>query len=144
MTPRFLLHPLLLLVLFLVQAQADEFDSQAFMGMTSGNSVGAAIKRGEKDNKRVLVFAYDEKKNGQAFHIKGMLELEETKKLVREHFILVITDFKDRNIRDVIGSEGMDRPVYFLFNTDGSLVQKGTAAMGAGAGAKLVKEWTSK
>lgn len=144
MTSRFFLSPLLLLVLFLAQAQADEFDSQAFMGMNSGNSVGAAIKRGEKDKKRVLVFAYDEKKKGQAFHIKGMLELEETKKLVREHFILVITDFKDRNIRDVIGSEGMDRPVYFLFNTDGSLVQKGTAAMGAGAGAKLVKEWTSK
>ncbi|MCW0221435.1 MAG: hypothetical protein OJI67_24130 [Prosthecobacter sp.] len=137
---------ILLLVLFLgqIQARADEFDSQSFLGMTSGNSVGAAITRGEKSKKRVLVFAYDEKKKNQAFHIKGMLELEETKKLVRQHFILVITDFKDRNIRDVIGSEGTERPMYFLFNPDGSLVQKGTAAVGPSVGAKLVKEWTSK
>lgn len=144
MTKRRLFSVLVLLLLGIMPAAADEFKAQEFLGMTAGNNVGAAIKRGEKDGKKILVFAYDSKKKGQAFHIEGMLGLEETRKLVRENFLLVITDFKDKNIRDVVGSESQDRPVYLLFNTDGKVIQKGTAAMGAGPGAKVVKEWTSK
>lgn len=135
---------ILLIALCLSQAQADDFDSRAVLGMTAGNSVDAAVKRGKKDNKKVLVLALDSKKNNQSFHIKGMMEFEETKKLVRENFVLVVTDFKDKNIRDLVGSDGTDRPMYFLFNTDGKLAQKGTTAMGGAAGAKLIQEWTSK
>ncbi len=135
---------LLLLTLGLNQVMGDEFDSRAVLGMTAGNSVDAAVKRGKKDNKKVLVLALDSKKNGQSFHIKGMMEFEETKKLVQEHFLIVVTDFKDKNIRDHVGSDGTDRPMYFLFDTDGKLIQKGTTAMGGSAGAKLVKEWASK
>ncbi|WP_395736589.1 hypothetical protein [Prosthecobacter sp.] len=43
-----------------------------------------------------------------------------------------------------IGTDGTDRPMYFLFGTDGKIIQKGTTAMGGAAGAKLVKEWTGK
>ncbi|MES2596957.1 MAG: hypothetical protein V4662_16555 [Verrucomicrobiota bacterium] len=135
---------LLLLTSSLNQAGADEFDSRAVLGMTAGNSVDAAVKRGKKDHKQVLVFALDPKKNGQGFHIKGMMEFEETKKLVQEHFLIVVTDFKDKNIRDHIGSDGTDRPMYFLFDTEGKIIQKGTTAMGGSAGAKLVKDWTGK
>jgi hypothetical protein len=102
------------------------------------------VKRGKKENKKVLVFALDEKKNSQGSHIQGMLEFEETKKLVKENFLLVVTDFKDKHIRDQIGSVGTERPMYFLFDTDGKIIQKGTTAMGGTAGAKLVKEWTTK
>lgn len=135
---------ILLLTGSFTQATADEFDSRAVLGMTAGNSVDAAVKRGKKDNKKVLVLALDSKKNGQSFHIKGMMEFEETKKLVQEHFLIVVTDFKDKNIRDHVGSDGTDRPMYFLFDTEGKLIQKGTTAMGGAAGAKLVKEWTAK
>ena len=138
------LLPILMLTLGLSQVQADTFDSRAVLGMTSGVSVDAAVKRGKADNKRVLVFALDDKKTSNAFHIKGMLEFEETKKLVRENFVLVVTDFKDKNIRDLVGIDGTDRPMYFLFNTDGKLAQKGTTAMGGAAGAKLIQEWTAK
>ena len=133
--------PILLLILVIGVAKADQFDPRAFLGMTAGVSVDAAISRGKKDNKKVLVLALDSKKNNQSFHIKGMLEFEETKQLIRDRFLLVITDFKNKNIRDLIGEDGMDRPMYFLFNTDGKLIQKGTTAMGGAAGAALVKTW---
>lgn len=135
---------ILLLSSAFLQTKADEFDSRAVLGMTAGNSVDAAVKRGKKDNKRVLVLALDTKKNNQSFHIKGMMEFEETKKLVRENFLIVVTDFKDKNIRDHVGSDGTDRPMFFLFDTEGKIIQKGTTAMGGAAGAKLVKEWTAK
>ncbi len=138
------LLPILLLTLGLSQVQADTFDSRAVLGMTSGVSVDAAVKRGKTDNKRVLVFALDDKKTSNAFHIKGMLEFEETKKLVKENFLIVVTDFKNKNVRDHLAKEPTDRPMYLLLNTDGTLAQKGVTAMGGAAGNKLVKEWTGK
>lgn len=127
-----------------ISARAEVFDSRAVLGMPAGVSVDAAVKRAKKEDKRVLVFALDEKKSSQGFHIKGMLEFEETRKLVKENFLIVVTDFKDKHIRDQIGSDGTDRPMYFLFDADGKIVQKGTTAMGGSAGSKLVKEWTGK
>jgi len=124
--------------------KADTFDARAVLGMSAGVSVDAAVKRGKADNKRVLVFAIDEKKTSNNFHIKGMLEFDETKKLVRDHLLIVVTDFKNKNVRDHVGKEPTDRPMYLLFNTDGTLAQKGVAAMGGNAGNKLVKEWTNK
>ena len=138
------LLPILMLTLGLSQVQADTFDSRAVLGMTSGVSVDAAVKRGKADNKRVLVFALDDKKTSNAFHIKGMLEFEETKKLVKENFLIVVTDFKNKNVRDFVGKEPTDRPMYLLFDTEGKVVQKGVTAMGGAAGNKLVKEWTGK
>lgn len=104
----------------------------------------AAVKRGKADNKRVLVFALDDKKTSNAFHIKGMLEFEETKKLVKENFLIVVTDFKNKNVRDYLAKEPTDRPMYLLFDTEGKVVQKGVTAMGGAAGNKLIKEWTGK
>jgi hypothetical protein len=139
-----LLLPILLLTLGLSQVQADTFDSRAVLGITSGVSVDAAVKRGKADNKRVLVFALDDKKTSNAFHIKGMLEFEETKKLVKENFLIVVTDFKNKNVRDYLAKEPTDRPMYLLFDTEGKVVQKGVTAMGGAAGNKLIKEWTGK
>lgn len=125
-------------------AGAEEFDSRAALGITSGRSVEAAIKRGQKENKQVLVFVVDESKKAQGFHIKGMLEFEETKALVRDHFLLVVTDFKDKNIRDRVAGESTERPVYVLFNRDGTVAQKGSTAMGGKLGNDLVKGWVAK
>lgn len=139
---------LLLLVLFLTPGlglvKADTFDARSVLGMSSGNSVDAAVKRGKADKKRVLVFVLDDKKTSNAFHIKGMLEMEETRRLVRENFLIVVTDFKNKGVRDIVGNEPTERPVYVLLNTDGAVVQKGVTAMGGVAGNKLVKEWTAK
>ena len=138
------LLPILLLTLGLSLVRADTFDSRAVLGMTSGVSVDAAVKRGKADNKRVLVFALDDKKTSNAFHIKGMLEFDETKKLVKENFLIVVTDFKNKNVRDFVGKDPTDRPMYLLFDTEGKVVQKGVTAMGGAAGNKLIKEWTGK
>ncbi|MDB6138767.1 MAG: hypothetical protein JWO94_1839 [Verrucomicrobiaceae bacterium] len=138
---------LLVIALFIIgisRGQADTFDSRAFLGVASGVSVEAAIKRGKAANKRVLVFVLDEKKSSNSFHIKGMLEFDESKKLARENFLIVVTDFKNKGVRDFVGKEPTDRPMFLLFNADGTLAQKGVTAMGGAAGAKLIKEWSGK
>lgn len=123
--------------------RAEEVDTRSAIGITAGRSVDAAVKRAAKENKRVLVLVVDPTKKAQTFHIKGMMEFEETKNLVKDHFILVVTDFRDKNIRDHVEKESTERPVYVLLNKDGSLVQKGTTAMGGANGNKLVKEWVA-
>src|SRR5690606_8389155 len=107
-----------------------KFDARSSLGITAGRSITAALKRAEKEDKRVLVFAVDESKTAQGFHIRGMLEFEETKQRVRDHFLLVVTDFKDKDIRDLVVNESTERPFYVLFNKDGTVAQKGSAAMG--------------
>lgn len=124
--------------------KADEFDARAVLDVNEGHNVEGAIKRAEKEKKRVLVFALDAKKDNQAFHIKGMLEFEETKKLVKENFLIVVTDFKEKTIRPLVAGGATDRPMYFLFDKDGKLIQKGTTAMGGAKGNELVKGWTAK
>lgn len=122
---------------------AEELDTRSAIGITSGRSVDAALKRAQKDNKRVLVLVVDASKNGQTFHVKGMMEFEETKTLVKEHFHLVVTDFRDKNIRTLVAGESSERPVYVLLQKDGSLIQKGTTALGGNNGNKLVKGWVA-
>jgi hypothetical protein len=121
-------------LLFAAMAIADEFDARAVLGVSEGHNVEGAIKRAEKEKKRVLVFALDPKKDNQAFHIKGMLEFEETKKLVKENFLIVVTDFKEKTIKPLAAGEATDRPMYFLFDKDGKVIQKGTTAMGGSRG----------
>jgi thioredoxin-related protein len=144
MTARF--QPLILAVALclLSSAVAEEVDTRAAIGITSGRSVNAAVKRAEKENKQVLVLVVDASKQSQAFHIKGMMEFEETKDLVKEHFILVMTDFEDKNIRDYVKTENRERPAYVLLGKDGKVIQKGTAAVGGRVGNDLVKGWVGK
>ena len=123
---------------------AEEFDARDSLGINAGRSVDAAIKRAAKEDKRVLVLALDPDKKNQGFHIRGMMEFEETKDLVKEHFILVVTDFKDKHIRDLVGEITKERPMYVLFNKDGTVAEKGTAAVGGKVGAELVKKWVAK
>jgi hypothetical protein len=127
-----------------VTVNAEEFDARATLGVSAGRSVDAAIKRADKEKKRVLVFAIDPDKKGQVFHIEGMLEFEETKKLVRENFIIVTTNFKEKTIRTHAANAGTDRPMYFLFDKDGKLIEKGATNMGGQKGSELVKNWVAK
>lgn len=136
-------HLLLLLAFLPLQlASADEIDARTVFGTTASQSVSAALKRAAKENKRVLVFVHDPKKT-QAWHIKAMVENAETKTLLKDHFLIVITDFKDKAVTAVLPANDGERPMYVLFGKDGKVIQTDTAAMGANNGNKLVKEWAA-
>jgi hypothetical protein len=139
--------PIFALAVMMVVApglRAEEIDTRAAIGISSGRSVDAALKRAATDNKLVLVIAADPDKKSQTFHVKGMMEFEETKKLVKEHFILVSTDLKEKHVRSMLGDLSTERPVYFLLDKDGKTIAKGTTAVGGKAGNDLVKGWTAK
>jgi hypothetical protein len=140
-----LLSLLLLFALLPVSSvSAEEFDARAVLGVNAGRSVDAAIKRAEKEKRRVLVIALDPDKNGQVFHIEGMFEFEETKKLVKENFIVVATDFKEKTIRTHAANASTERPMYFLFDKDGKLIEKGATNVGGAKGNQIVKNWVTK
>lgn len=135
-------HLLLVLAFPLHLASADELDARAVFGTPAGHSVDGALKRAAKENKRVLVFVMDTKKN-QAFHIKAFAENAETKNLLKENFLIVITDFKDKAVASSLPGTDNERPMYVLFGKDGKVIKADTAAMGANNGNKLVKEWVA-
>jgi hypothetical protein len=128
---------------FLVTAAfADDAAARAAFSTPPGRSVATALKRAVVENKRVLVFVTDPKK-GHAFHLKATVSSEETQKLLKENFIVVLTDFHDKYVSGVIKDVNPEHPAFVLFKPDGTVIEQGTAAMGAARGFDLVKKWVT-
>jgi hypothetical protein len=131
---------ILLLALPLAAFSADDDEARSAFLTPPGRSVAAALKRAATENKRVLVFVTDPKKK-QAVHLKATLETPETKKLVKDNFLVVLTDFKDKAVSGIIKGVNPAHPAYVLFKPDGTVIEQGTAAMGPGNGYNTVKKW---
>lgn len=133
----------LLLSLLLVSAVvtlAEDLDGRTAFATTPGRDISAALKRAEKENKRVLVFIVDPGKK-EGIHIKATMGAEETKKLVKDNFLVVIvTNPHEKYIQGVVDDVISVHPAYVLFKPDGTVVAKGDAAMGAGNGVKWAQQ----
>jgi hypothetical protein len=133
---------LLLLLLGLANSARAVEDAEAKTAFLTppGHSVAAALKRAVTENKRVLVFVTDPKK-GHAGHLKATLGTAETKQMVRDNFLVVLTDFHDKAVSGIIHGVNPAHPAFVLFKPDGTVIEQGTAAMGAANGYNLVKKW---
>jgi hypothetical protein len=119
---------------------AEDLDGRTAFASTPGRSVGAALQRAEKENKRVLVLVVDPGKK-QGFHIKGTMGAEDTKQLVKDHFLVVIvTNPNEKYIAGLVDDVVSVHPAYVLLKPDGTVVTKGDAAMGAANGLKWAQQ----
>ena len=121
-------------------AWAEDLDGRTAFATTPGRSVGAALARAAKENKRVLVFVVDlGKKEGG--HIKGTMGAEETKQIVKDNFLVVIvTNPAEKYIAGLVDDVVSVHPAYVLFKPDGTVLAKGDAAMGAANGLKWAQQ----
>ncbi len=135
---------ILLLVSFCLPhaALAGPFDARAVFDAAPGRDIDGALKRAARDKKRVLLFSYDEKEGGNwpGLSLRHFMDLPETKKLVKENFILVLL-VKGHKALDVYHPPVVTgSPFYVLINPDGTIVKAADTYGNPGSGLKAVKE----
>jgi hypothetical protein len=131
----------LCLVLFsLAKTLGEDVDSRTAFLTAPGRDVAQAMKRAGEENKRVLVCVVNTAKH-HGGHIIGTMEVEETKKLVRDNFVVVIvTNPHEKHIAGLVDDVVSVHPAYVVFKPDGTVVDKGDAAMGGANGLKWIQK----
>ena len=119
---------------------AEDLDGRSAFLNPPGRDIGAALKRAETEHKRVLVFISDPGRK-EGFHIKGTMEAPETKKLVKENFLVVLIPNKqEKHVAGLVDDVIPMHPAYVVFKPDGTVQAKGDAAMGSANGFKWVQQ----
>lgn len=122
---------------------AADFKAKDVFGTTPGRDLDAALKRAAKEKQRVLLFTYDPKDGGlyPGLDIKYFMDLLETKKLVKDNFILVVLTRGHKDLERYPSPGAPEKAYYVLINADGKTVTTGMAQMNGEGGLKKVKEW---
>ena len=129
-----------LLIMPIAVTVAEDLDGRSAFASTPGRDVGAALKRAGIEKKLVLVFVVDPGKK-QAPHLQATMQAEETKKLVKEQFLVVIIPkANEKHVAGLVDDVVSVHPAYVVFKPDGTVVAKGDAAMGAGNGLKWIQQ----
>jgi len=134
---------LLMVFLMGLNVQAADFDPMAVFGYSPGHDVDAALKRGAKMKKKVLLFSYDPKNGGlyPGLDIKYFMDQQETQKLVKDNFIVVVLTRGHKDLERYPSPGAKEKAYYAVINPDGKTVKSGMAAMNGDGGLKTVKEW---
>ncbi len=137
--------PLVLSLLFsTVGLSVADDDGRSAFTATPGRDVGAALKRAERENKRVMVIIVEPGKK-QASHLNATMQAEETKKMVKENFIVVVlSNRKEKHVAGLVDDVMSVHPAYVILKPDGTVESKGDAAMGAGPGLKWMQQLVTK
>jgi hypothetical protein len=125
-----------------ITAIAKPFDARATFGVAPGLDLNAALKRAEKDKKRVLLFFWNsrEKGNYPGLEMKYFAELQETKQLLKDNFILVLLDRDNKDVKKYLPEGNIEKAQWVLIAPDGSVVQRGPTDVNPEGGLKKVKE----
>ncbi len=132
----------LLLALFTTALTAAEFDARAAFGTVPGRDLDAALKRAQKENKRIFLAIYDPKGdyNDQGLQIKYFTDMEETKKLLKENFIIVLLARTHKDAAKYIVGMNTERPRYILLSSTGTKLKDDTLAANPEDGLRRIKE----
>lgn len=133
---------MLMLVLGCVNMQAAEFDSRAAFGMAPARDVDAALKRAAKDKKLVVLFGFDPKADGSypGYGIAYFMESAETKKLVKERYIIVVLERGHKDLERYPNPGVPEKPYYVLIRPDGKTAKTEMVIANPSVGLKTVKE----
>jgi hypothetical protein len=137
---KYFILALCLILLVPANILAEDQDGRTAFLSAPGRDVGQALKRAGEEKKRVLVFVVNPTKH-HGGHIIGTMEVEETKKLVRDNFIVVIvTNPHEKHVAGLVDDVVPIHPAYVIFKPDGTVVEKGDAAMGGNNGLKWIQK----
>jgi len=131
---------LCLVLLSAAKMFGEDLDGRSAFLSAPGRDVGQALKRAGEEKKRVMVFVVNTAKR-HGGHIVGTMEVAETKQLVRDNFIVVIvTNPHEKHIAGLVDNVVEVHPAYVVFKPDGTVVEKGDAAMGGANGLKWIQK----
>ncbi len=133
---------ILVVALFSIVIHAAEFDARAAFGSVPGRDLDSALKRAQKENKRIFLAIYDPKGdyNDQGLQIKYFTDLEETKKLLKDNFVVVLLARTHKDAAKYIGAMNTERPRYILLSSTGNKIKDDTLAANPEDGLRRIKE----
>lgn len=133
------------LILFFVGSlcsHAADFDARAAFGVSPGHDLDVAMKRAVRDKKPVFLAFWDSKKKGNAgLEMIYDFGLEETKKLLKENFILVLLDREHKSVQKYMPAGNTEGAQYVIISPDGKLLKSGAFYGNSGVGLKGMKEF---
>lgn len=122
--------------------RAGPLDVRAAFDTTPGRDMDAALKRAEKEKKRVFLATYDPKEGGNfpGLDIKYFTDLQETKKLLKDNFILVLLLKGHKDLAKFKPSGNTEKAYYVLVSSSGQVIKSDKMAANPEEGLKIVKE----
>ena len=117
----------ILAVYFLSTAlYADKLNDRELFGTTAANSFSAALKRADQSKKRLFLIYWDSKEKGNypGLEIRYFCELKETKKLLRDNFVIVLLDQNNPDAVKYHPKGNVEKAQWVLINPDGTVVQQ--------------------
>lgn len=121
---------------------AAPLDERAAFGTSPGRDVDAALKRAQKEKKRIFLATYDPKEGGNfpGLDIKYFTDLEETKKLLKENFIIVLLTKGHKDLERYKPSGNTEKAYYVVISSSGQMLKTDKMAANPETGLKIVKE----
>lgn len=120
-------------------AENEEAEERSAFLTAPGKDIDAALEQAGKDKKRVLIIVSDPRQQ-HSFHLKATMSNPETKRLVNENFIVVfVSDADAKHVAGAVNDVSPAHPAWLLLRPDGSVVERGDAAMGADRGLKWIQ-----
>ena len=136
----------LVLALVCVSVQAAEFDGRAVFGTAPGHDVDSAVKRAVKEKKKVLLFGFDPKEGGSypGYDINFFMDLGETKKLVKDNFIVVVLERGHKDLQRYPNPGSPEKAYYVLISAEGKSLASGPAGINGNSSLNMVKQWLAQ
>ncbi len=105
----------------------------------------AALKRSEGTGKKVLLILWNstEKGNFPGQEMRFFAELQETKKLLRENFIVVLLDRAHPKAKKYLPAGNVEKAQWALLNSKGDVIAQGPVRGTPSAGLETVKQWVT-
>jgi hypothetical protein len=125
-----------------ITAIAGPFNAREAFGVAPGLDLNSALKRAEKDKKRVFLIFWNsrEKGNYPGLEMKYFAELQETKKLLKDNFIVVLLDRDNKDAKKYRPEGNIEKAQWVLIAPDGSVVKQAAVYGNPDEGLKAVKE----
>ena len=136
----------LTVVLFLLLVSVvcgGPFDPRATFGQSPGRDLDGALKRSKADKKRVLLFYWNtkEKDNYPGSDMTFFMELEETKKLLKDNFTLVVLDRDHKDVKPYVSpGQNTEKPQWVFIDFDGKMLKTAEVHRRGDSGLKTLKE----
>jgi len=132
----------LLVICWSVSAIAGQFDARATFGIVPGNDLTSALKRAEQSKKPVLLFFWNSKEKGNypGLEMKYFAERQETKKLLKDNFILVLLDRDHSQVKKYIPAGNIEKAQWVLIAPDGHVLKQEAVYGNPDVGLKTIKD----
>jgi hypothetical protein len=134
-----------ILLMSILSGISAEFNARETFGLTPSRDLDSSLRQAQQKNKRVLLFFWDSKQKGNypGLEMKYFAGLQETKKLLKDNFVVVLLDRNKSDAKKYYPSGNIEKAQWVLINSDGTTIKQAAVYGNPDEGLKTIKELIS-